>query len=289
MISYLDLVRDSRIGGPGPGEGNVIAHNLGDAVAVNSSAGVGPTGVRISRNAIFGNGELAINLGTALSGFPATVTPNDPGDLDTGPNNFQNFPVLISAVDNGIATTVIGTIDSPSPASATIELFSNDMLDPSGFGEGQSFAASATPSPTGSFVASLPAGLAGKYVTATATDAAGNTSEFCAGIVVESRTAAVDPPAEGPARWMDVHPNPARANTNVRFFLPGGELASLAVFDVRGRKVRTLAERGLFSSGLHEFQWRGDDERGAPVPSGIYFLRLDGVAGLEVRKLLLTR
>jgi hypothetical protein len=67
------------------------------------------------------------------------------------------------------------------------------------------------------------------------------------------------------------------------------EVASLAIFDVSGRKVRSLAERRLFAPGLHEFQWRGDDERGASVLAGVYFLRLDGAAGMEVRKLLLAR
>ena len=289
MYSFLDLARDSRIGGAGPGEGNVIAHNMGDAVAVNSSAGVGPTGVTVSRNAIFANGELGINLGTGFSAYPATVTLNDAGDVDAGPNNLQNFPVLVSAVDNGIATIVAGTIDMPSPATATIEIFANDTQDPSGFGEGQSFAASTTPSPTGGFVASLPAGLSGKTLTATSTDAAGNTSEFSAGILVAAQTTAIDPPSGRQGRWIDVSPNPAPAEASVRFNLPGAELASLAIFDVRGRRVRTLAHPRLFAPGLHELRWLGDDERGASVTPGVYFLRLEGTAGLEVRKLLLTR
>ena len=289
MYSYLDLARNSRIGGAEPGAGNVIAHNMGDAVAVNSSAGVGPTGVTVSRNAIFANGELGINLGTAFSSYPATVTLNDLGDVDTGPNNLQNFPVLISAVDNGITTTVAGTVDMPSPALATIEIYTNDTLDPSGFGEGESFAASTTPSPTGNFVALLPAGLAGKYLSATATDAAGNTSEFSVGILVPSQTTAVDPPAARQGRWMEVTPNPVRGEGNVRLHLAAAELGSLAIFDVRGRKVRTLAQRRLFESGLHELQWHGDDERGGSVSPGVYFLRFDGAAGAQIRKLLLTR
>jgi len=289
MYSFLDPARDSRIGGAAPGQGNVIAFNRGDAVAVNSSAGQGPTGVTVSRNAIYGNGELGINLATGFTGYPATVTLNDLGDVDTGPNNLQNFPVLTSAVDNGITTTVTGNIEMPAPASATIELFTNGTLDPSGFGEGESFAASTTPSATGNFMAILPAGLAGKHLTATATDAAGNTSEFSAGILVASKTTAVDPTGGSPSRWIEVRPNPAQAEASVRFNLPGPELASLAVFDVRGRKVQTLAPRHPFASGLHEIRWHGDDERGDMVPPGVYFLRLDGAAGLVVRKVLLTR
>lgn len=287
MYSFLDLARNSRIGGTGPGEGNVIAHNLADGVAVNGSGGVGALGVRVTRNAIFANGELGINLFSGFTGYPATVTQNDPGDADAGPNNLQNFPVLLSAVDNGVATTVTGTVDMPSPALATIEIYSNDTLDPSGFGEGQSFVGSTTPSSAGSFSASLPSGMAGTYVTAVATDAAGNTSEFCSGIVVESRTTAVDPGRD--VRWIDVRPNPARAKARVQVFLPGAEVASVVVFDLRGRLVRTLAERRLFEPGLHELRWLGDDDRGESVPPGVYFLRLLGTAGSEVRKVLLTR
>jgi hypothetical protein len=289
MISFADLARDSRIGGAGSGEGNLIAHNMADAIAVNSSAGTGPTGVTASRNAIFANGELGINLATGFTGYPATVSLNDAGDLDSGPNNLQNFPVLLSAVDNGIQTTVTGTIEMQQPALATIEIFSNDTLDPSGFGEGQSFVATATPSATGQFTATLPAGLGSKYLTATATDGAGNTSEFSAGILVQSQTTGVDPIAGRGGRWIDISPNPASAMTLVRWNLPGAEQASLAIFDVNGRVVRTLAPRQQFSSGLHELRWRGDDERGQAVPPGVYFLHFDSAAGTIVRKVLLTR
>lgn len=289
MYSFVDLARNSRIGGAGPGEGNVIAHNLADGVAVNGSAGLGAIGATLSRNSIFANGELGMNLATGFIAYPGTVTLNDAGDADAGPNNLVNFPVLASAADNGFVTTVTGTVDLASPALATIELYSNDTLDPSGFGEGQFFAASVTPTATGAFVAHLPAGLVGKYVTAITTDAAGNTSEFSAGILVSSQTAAVDPRPGHEAAWMDVHPNPVRFATSVRLFLPATENVSLAVFDLRGRVVRTLAERQPFGPGLHEIPWRGDDARGRAVPPGVYFLRLQGAAAAEVRKVLVAR
>jgi hypothetical protein len=289
MISFLDLARNSRIGGAGIGAGNLIAHNLADGIGVNGSAGVGVTGVTMARNAIFANGELGINLSTGFYAYPATVTLNDLDDLDEGPNNLQNFPVIASAVDDWIATTVTGAVDVSSSGAVTIELYANDTLDPSGFGEGQIFVASVTTSPAGDFVTSLPAGLAGKYLTATATDAEGNTSEFSAGIAVQTGTTAVDPTARREGRWMDIRPNPATAEASIWLHLAAAEVASVAIFDVRGRKVRSLAERRLFAPGLHEIQWHGDDERGMSASPGVYFLRLDGAAGTVVRKLLLTR
>lgn len=80
-----------------------------------------------------------------------------------------------------------GTIDTPNPQTATIELFSSPAADASGFGEGRVFRGTATPDASGAFVASLPGGLAGTCVTATATDAAGNTSEFSRAVQVASR------------------------------------------------------------------------------------------------------
>jgi hypothetical protein len=88
---------------------------------------------------------------------------------------------------------------------------------------------------------------------------------------------------------MDVSPNPVRGEGSVRLSLVAAELGSLAIFDVRGRRVRTLAQRQLFESGIHELRWHGDDERGGSVPPGVYFLRFDGAAGMQIRKLLVAR
>ena len=59
--------------------------NGGDGVEVAGALSVENT---IRSNSIFGNGGLGIDLGTS------GVTPNDPDDPDSGPNDLQNFPVL---------------------------------------------------------------------------------------------------------------------------------------------------------------------------------------------------
>ncbi len=109
-------------------------------------------------------------------------TAADPGDADTGPNNFQNFPVLTSAVVSGGELVVQGTIDTPSPETVTLEFFANPVPvpggDPSGYGEGAVFLGTATPAADGSFTAVFPQVVPGSLISATATDAAGNTSEF---------------------------------------------------------------------------------------------------------------
>ncbi|HKY04678.1 MAG TPA: HYR domain-containing protein [Blastocatellia bacterium] len=152
--------------------GNIIAFNGDDGVAVLS--GVSNL---ISNNSIFSNDGLGIDLS------PTGVTPNDPGDGDTGPNNLQNFPVLTSATSNNEGTTINGSISGSPSNSYVIEFFSNDACDPSGFGEGQNFlgAVAINSSTTGgaTFSASFPQTVFGnQFVTATATAIGENTSEF---------------------------------------------------------------------------------------------------------------
>jgi hypothetical protein len=88
-------------------------------------------------------------------------------------------------------------------------------------------------------------------------------------------------------------PNPFREATRVRFDLPGDfaatGLARVDVYDVAGRRVRTLS-RGARSPVRDSYEWDGRDALGRPVGSGVYFVRLE-VAGSAVatRKVVRTR
>lgn len=169
--------------------GNLIAFNGGAGIAIVSSGDATPSGDRITgNNAIFSNGGLGIDL--RPSSLEAGVTENDRGDADTGPNGLQNFPVLIRAQVTPGVLLVVGRIDTPTPETVRIELFANGVPapngDPSGHGEGTRFLGSATPNPGGTFTATLPSIAAGTLITATATDAAGNTSEFAANIAAHA-------------------------------------------------------------------------------------------------------
>ncbi|MCA9142400.1 MAG: DUF4347 domain-containing protein, partial [Planctomycetales bacterium] len=77
---------NNTVGGSGLGEANLIAHNADDGVYIQSG-----TGNRISGNSIHSNSGLGIDLGSD------GVTPNDAGDIDTGANNLQNFPLDLGA------------------------------------------------------------------------------------------------------------------------------------------------------------------------------------------------
>ncbi|HEX8073006.1 MAG TPA: LamG-like jellyroll fold domain-containing protein [Pyrinomonadaceae bacterium] len=162
------------IGGTAAGAGNAVAYNGNNGVVVTD----GGTGNRILSNSIFANAGLGIDLNAD------GVTPNDAGDGDTGPNNRQNFPALTTvAPAGGGNTTVQGTLNSTPNTQFRIEFFSNPACDPSGNGEGQTFLGTTTVTTDGAGNAAISATLAaavagGQVVTATATDPAGNTSEF---------------------------------------------------------------------------------------------------------------
>ena len=169
---------DNTIGGTAAGAGNTIAFNAGAGVQVGANATDTTTGDAIIENSIFSNSALGIGLGGS------SVVPND-SEGHTGPNLFQDFPVISSVVTANGTTTIDGMITEAPNTTYRIEFFGNFTPDPSGYGQGQTFLTFANvttdSSGTMSFSVALPRSLAGEaYVTATATDPAGNTSEFSA-------------------------------------------------------------------------------------------------------------
>lgn len=161
------------IGGTEPDARNVISGNTGNGVMV---AGDLSTGNTIRGNSIYANGGLGIDLGGD------GVTRNDLRDLDAGPNDLQNMPVIGLAV-TGPTTRVAGVLHSTPTASFTLDFYAVSELDPTGHGEGQRWLGSgivATDTDgNGSYDLVLDAATeAGEWITATATNTGGSTSEF---------------------------------------------------------------------------------------------------------------
>jgi len=167
------------VGGTATGARNVISGNLNHGVMIIGGAA---TGNSVLRNSIFGNGSPG-GLGIALNNDG--VTANDTKDPDTGPNKLQNFPVITSAS----TTTIEGSLNSRPNKTFTIQFFSNPAPNiPTGFGEGETFLGEKTVTTNDRGRASFTfatALTAGEFVTATTTDASGNTSEFSRARVVE--------------------------------------------------------------------------------------------------------
>jgi hypothetical protein len=209
---------DNAIGGSAGGAANTIAFNGGAGVLVRG------TSSPVSSNAFFANASLGIDLDGD------GVTPNDPCDGDAGSNNRQNTPVITSASSAGGTTTIEGTLNSTPNMTFTIEFFSNAACDPSGFGEGEMLIGSATVTTNGgclaSFAVTLPIAIpSGSFITATATDPNGNTSEFarCSllGSTPTPTPTATPTPTPTPTATPTPTPTPTPGNCSFSIFPTG--------------------------------------------------------------------
>lgn len=156
---------------------NTIAGNAGNGVSVIGARAVGNT---IQGNSIHSNGMLGIDL--AANG----ITGKDFKDIDPGPNELQNSPFVVPVVRLDGKYELVGTLHSTPESAFRIEFFANDFADPSGFGEGQTligFLDNVTTNTDGDALFTFqPTQRPAKgFITATATNLAGNTSEFSCG------------------------------------------------------------------------------------------------------------
>jgi hypothetical protein len=160
-VTVTGGAHDNTIGGAAPRATNVIAFNGGDGVLVD-----GGTSNAIRLNSIFANGGLGI-------------------DLVNGGNHNEPAPVITSATSGGGITMIQGTLQAAPNSTFTLDLFANSDGD----GQGERFLGSITVTTDASghavftviFAVDV---LPGESITATATDANGNTSRFSQGVLV---------------------------------------------------------------------------------------------------------
>jgi outer membrane protein assembly factor BamB len=69
------------------------------------------------------------------------------------------------------------------------------------------------------------------------------------------------------------YPIPSKGHITLEFNIPVKSHVSLSIYDVTGRRVKTLVEENLLP-GLYRVKWKGIDERGFNLPSGVYFIHL---------------
>lgn len=100
--------------------------------------------------------------------------------------------------------------------------------------------------------------------------------------------AGVRPPQTGATAGLSNYPNPFRESTNIRFTLSSSSEVSLEVYDLAGRKVRSL-ESGLIGAGEHQARWDGRNDTGRRVASGVYFARLETAQDVRTVRLNLVR
>ena len=201
-IGISNTATGNIIGGTATGAGNTIAFNDGRGISVLSSGSN-----TILGNNIYSNASLGIDLNND------DVTTNDGGDVDTGANNLQNFPVITNANTNATDTiTVIGTFNSNANTTYRLEFFSSATTDGSGHGEAENYLGfvTVTTDSFGDAIFNTPlvaVVASGNFITATATvdlggGNYGSTSEFSQNVVAITSVAPVSD-AGGPYNLLE--------------------------------------------------------------------------------------
>ncbi|MHB8895934.1 MAG: right-handed parallel beta-helix repeat-containing protein, partial [Candidatus Geothermincolia bacterium] len=155
------------VGGEEENQQNTIAHNTGAGVRV-PDAGMNVT---IAANSIYANGGLGIDLDPPGPNVPQS---NFPYPTTGKPNRNMHFPVIDKAEHAGNTLSFAGT----ATPSSTVRVFFADGGS-TAYGEGRAYIGKTTASASGNFGFSAGVtSLTTRFVTATATDSLGNTSEF---------------------------------------------------------------------------------------------------------------
>ena len=243
---HISEARNNIIGGTASSTANTIAFNGISGVAI--AAG---TGNAILTNNIFSNKGPGIDLGAD------GVTLNDSADGDTGANNLQNSPTVMSAeISKGGELTVQYSVDSEPASSAyplLIEIFLADVDGEEGkalLGSDSYPTSSARSVKVANLGDATGLGVAnGDRIVATATDAENNTSEFPA-----SGSVTVAPTGTPSATPSSTPPDatPISAETLVEEGEEAGEaLAEAAEADPEGAgiTVAAAAEEDAESTG----------------------------------------
>jgi Ca2+-binding RTX toxin-like protein len=175
LIECDSTAGQNMVGGVGNGEANVIAYNGAEGVAVRGSNTSRNT---IRGNSIFGNAGWGIDLGNG--GFNGS----DDQDADSGPNGLLNAPVLTAGYMFGGKARLFGNYGGAPSETYTLDFYaSRKSIGHTGNGEARVYIGSATVGTDAAGNARIDATLPtvvlpGESVTATATDANGNTSEI---------------------------------------------------------------------------------------------------------------
>lgn len=85
------------------------------------------------------------------------------------------------------------------------------------------------------------------------------------------------------------YPNPFNPSTTIAFTLAEPSPVAVGIYDVRGRRVRTLVDSD-YGMGRNSVAWDGRDDAGRRVPSGVYFCRLTvGARVVDSRQMILIK
>jgi len=106
--------------------------------------------------------------------------------------------------------------------------------------------------------------------------------------ITEDKTGETIEPNALVTRLYSAKPNPFVNQTAIRYSLSTKTKASLLIYDITGRLVKTLVNTSN-EPGIYSINWNGRNERDQEVAAGIYFYQLKTDNYLKTNKFLLTK
>lgn len=251
------------------GQGNKIVYNDSSGIVIMDNTSLNN---KISANSIYENDYLGIDI------LSAGVNANDAGDVDNGPNEMMNFPVITATgyYSTSGNTLVAGTLDTQNPQNSTIEVFKSAPDLFFNHGEGKTYLGSATPDNIGNWSVQVSGLLTNDVVTTTATNATGNTSEF------SQNTSIVVGLEENKliGSSLSIYPNPAKEKFIISYELETQADLEITLTNIYGQKIEKLFQEKNIS-GANSLIINSEK-----FPAGFYFLsiKVDNQL-LEVKKI----
>ncbi len=126
------------------------------------------------------------------------------------------------------------------------------------------------------------------YYIVTASDVHGNQSTPSNEANVGATTGVGSTPPASALTVLQNHPNPFRGHTEFAVGLPAKADLRLDVFDAAGRRVRSMNLADV-PAGWRTISLAGDDDRGRPLASGVYFCRVTAGGETATRKMVIAR
>jgi hypothetical protein len=175
--SQHNIIGGDRAAGSCSGNCNTIAGNTQGGVLIG---GAGTTGNTVRGNDIHDNGGLGINLQGGQEQASGVTANNDPTAYSAKPNDLMYFPVGVMSQYDTVKnlTWISGVLASKKPISDVVDLYASSAVDLSGFGPGEYYLGKAHPTAAGVFTMTVSGPLPMPFVSATATNPDGSTSEF---------------------------------------------------------------------------------------------------------------
>jgi hypothetical protein len=194
---------------------------------------------------------IAISFGTVTGGFASATFPPPSSLSQSASSSLYNLQ-LVTGTNNWLSIT--------SGASGTVSA-------------GDSSALGFTIRTSG-----LMGGLYNGVVRISNNDPLGGIVRVPVRLEILPNAVDADGPASIPATFAldQNYPNPFNPTTTIRYALPMASHVALRVYTILGQELVTLVDE-IQTAAFHTVQWKGDNQNGQTVPSGVYFVRIDAV------------